>query len=95
MKGLESEVTRFTAANCPACGHKLDATVEASEGKGRPNPGDYMICFGCQVLLIFGEGLTFRALTVAEARKFARDPESQAEVKAAIAEIRRVKALRN
>jgi len=92
MKRTEPEITRIPEQKCPMCGKKLDATMEATEGKGAPEPGNYMICAGCASVLIFAEDNRFRPLTLEEAENLAHDEEAREQITEAVRRIRGMNA---
>lgn len=50
---------------CPDCGYRVEAATETA-GHASPSPGDASLCFGCNQIHIFGEGLILRKPTKEE-----------------------------
>jgi hypothetical protein len=59
---------------CTACGadHTHAGTMEPTRA---PEPGDIMICIGCQHIMIIGSDMHLRDPTAAEAYQIAGDSE--------------------
>ena len=95
MKHDEPEITRIPKQFCPNCGKQLDATMEATEGQGVPEPGNYMVCGGCGVVMIWDDDLRFRPLTVEEAEALAHDKEGQQQIIEAVRRVHEMNARLN
>jgi hypothetical protein len=58
---MQDATFRMPASLCPGCGKKLDACTAIGEPQP-PKRGDITVCFGCGMLLEFGEGLVLQQL---------------------------------
>ena len=53
------------ASRCPHCSKELNATTNANADRA-PQVGSFAVCFGCQMILVFGEGLVLRLASEAD-----------------------------
>jgi len=57
--------THMPACKCPNCGKLLDGWTDL-DSDSVPGPGDFGICFSCQCIHVFTNGLGLRTPTVDE-----------------------------
>lgn len=50
-------------ANCPHCGHHVDAATDPFDPTNTPYPGDITVCLYCAGICVYTDSMALRSIT--------------------------------
>lgn len=64
--GILALATTINTCSCPHCGRVLESVSAMDDGKvvkANPQPGQFIVCYGCAAINVFDEKMQQRAAT--------------------------------